>query len=226
MGRAGEDRITATQTHDAEDVLRLWFPDSGHQFDIERHRAFWDERMQGGMDAAIIERFDTMTEAAATGQLDHWAGTPRGRLALLIALDQFPRSLWRDSPAAFAQDIKATRLALDGIANGHFDILEPWEQAFYVIAISHCEGPDHLERMGMLGDLTERIAARLCDPLTPMAEGFRKQTARVTEIIARFGRHPHRNPILGRPSTPAELAYIATGDFPHVRKVATETGAA
>ncbi len=97
--------------------------------------------MQGGMDAAIIERFGGLTMAAATGRLDHWADTARGRLALLIALDQFPRSLWRDTPAAYAQDIKAARLALDGIANGHFDTLEPWEMMFFVIAISHCEGP-------------------------------------------------------------------------------------
>jgi uncharacterized protein (DUF924 family) len=214
------------EAHAPEEVLGLWFPDNGHQFDIDRHRAFWDERMQGGMDAVIVARFAAMTEAAATGQLDHWSKTPRGRLALLIALDQFPRSLWRDTPAAFAQDIKAARLALDGIANGHFDALEPWEQAFYMIAISHCEGPDHLERMRMLAALTDRIAARLRDPLTPMADGFRQQVTRVTEVIAKFGRHPHRNPILSRPSTPEELAYIATGNFPHVRKVASEADSA
>ncbi|WP_245541034.1 DUF924 family protein [Octadecabacter antarcticus] len=63
------------------------------------------------MDATIIEKFGPLTTAAARGELDHWAQTQRERLALLIALDQFPRSLWRDTPSAFAQDIKATRLA-------------------------------------------------------------------------------------------------------------------
>ena len=209
----------------SDEVLDLWFPDNGHWRDRARHGAFWDERMQGGMDAAICDRFGGLTVAAARGQLDHWAERPRGRLALLIALDQFPRSLWRDTPGAFAQDIKACRLALEGLGNGHFDGLAPWEQAFYTIAISHCEGPDHLDRMRMLIDVTDRIASRLEEPLLDMAEGFRAQVARVTGIVERFGRHPHRNPILGRLSTPEEEAYIATGDFPHVRKTAEMTAA-
>ncbi len=209
-----------TRQFDPQEVLDLWFPDTGHETDSAAHSAFWDERMQGGMDARINRDFADLTLAAATGALDHWAGTPRGRLALLIALDQFPRSLWRDTPAAFAQDIKAARLALEGIANGDFEALAPWEQAFFAISISHCEGPQHLERMKMLIPVIEGIAARLPDPIREMGEGFLQQHARVTGIIERFGRHPHRNPILGRPSSPEEEAYIATGDFPHVRKVA------
>ncbi len=201
------------------DVLDFWFPATGHQHDLQTHGRFWEERMQGGMDAAIIERFAGLTLAAATGRLDHWATTPRGRLALLVALDQFPRSLWRDTPAAYAQDIKAARLALEGLANGHFDVLEPWEQSFYVIAIAHCEGPDHIERMERLGGVVEGIISRMPEALAPLGERFRSQHARVREIIRTFGRHPHRNPILGRPSSPAEEAYIARGDFPHVRKV-------
>lgn len=200
-----------------DQVLDLWFPDTGHETDPDAHAAFWTERMQGGMDAIIIRNFADLTLSAARGELDHWADTPRGRLALLIALDQFPRSLWRDTPAAFAQDIKATRLALEGIANGDFDGLKPWEQAFFVIAITHCEGPDHLQRMQMLSGIIDRIIANLPSPITAMGDRFRQQHARVTGVLERFGRHPHRNPILGRPSTPEEEAYIATGDFPHVR---------
>lgn len=207
-----------------EDVLNLWFPETGHQTSPERHGAFWDERMQGGMDAAIIGRFADLTLAAAQGRLDHWADTPRGRLALLIALDQFPRSLWRGTPAAYAQDIKATRLALDGIETGDFDGLQPWEQAFFVIAISHCEGPDHLHRMDLLDGLIERIIARMPDPIAVMGDAFRTQNKTVRGVLERFGRHPHRNPILGRPSTPEEEAYIATGNFPHARKVTPPAG--
>jgi uncharacterized protein (DUF924 family) len=204
--------------HKPEDVLSFWFPDNRHWNSTDTHAAFWTERMHGGMDDRICSKFADLTEAAATGQLDHWAGTPRGRLALLIALDQFPRSLWRDTPKAYGQDIKATRLALEGIENGDFAQLRPWEQAFFLIAISHCEGPDHLDRMHMLESVTEEIIAGMPEAIREMGQGFRDQTARVTEIIARFGRHPHRNPILGRLSTPEEEAYIATGDFPHLRK--------
>lgn len=215
----------ASQAFDPQTVLAFWFPDDGHENDVETHRAFWDERMQGGMDARIIKEFGPLTTAAARSELDHWAETPRGRLALLIALDQFPRSLWRDTPAAFAQDVKATCLALEGIENGHFDDLAPWEQTFYLIAISHCEGPDHLARMDALEDVAERIIARLPPQLSDMADGLRRQHMRVRGIIAQFGRHPHRNPIYGRVSSPEEEAYIATGDFPHLNKVKSDGAA-
>jgi len=82
------------------DVLDFWFPDTGHQNAPETYAAFWSERMQGGMDNAIISGFADLTHAAATGLLDHWADTARGRLALIVALDQFSRSLWRNTPAA------------------------------------------------------------------------------------------------------------------------------
>jgi uncharacterized protein (DUF924 family) len=197
-------------------VLDFWFPDSGHETALDSHAAFWTERMQGGMDAAILDRFGPLTHAAARGELDHWADTPRGRLALLIALDQFPRSLWRDTPGAYAQDIKAARLAMDGIANGDFDGLEPWEQTFFVIAITHCEGPGHLRRLSDLDPVVEDIIARLPDQLAPMGDQLRAQHARGKDVIGRFGRHPHRNAILGRLSTRDEEPYIATGDFPHL----------
>jgi uncharacterized protein (DUF924 family) len=207
-------------SHVPERVLGLWFPDDGHWNDPDTHTAFWETRMQGGMDRVICSEFAGLTEAAARGLLDHWAETPRGRLALLIALDQFPRSLWRDTPAAYGQDIKAARLALEGIRNGHYAALRvPWEKQFYIIAISHCEGPDHLERMDMLVGMARALAQGLPASLDRFAERSVAQAERVRGIIERFGRHPHRNAVLGRISTPDEEAYIAAGDFPHVRKM-------
>ena len=202
-----------------DQVLNLWFPDDGHWEDPERHGAFWNTRMQGGMDEVICRNFAGLTEAAAKCELDHWAETARGRLALLIALDQFPRSLWRDTPAAYAQDIKACRLALEGIDNGDFAALALYERQFFIISISHCEGPDHLDRMDLPVALGEEMETELPNALESFRGMALGQSLRVRDIIARFGRHPHRNAILGRPSSAAEEAYIATGDFPHVRKV-------
>ncbi|UWQ16905.1 DUF924 family protein [Jannaschia sp. M317] len=210
---------------DPQEVLDLWFPDTGHERSPETHSAFWTERMQGGMDARIIEQFEPMTRAAAAGLLDHWAQTPRGRLALLIVLDQFPRSLWRDTPAAYAQDIQACRLAMEGLSNGDALTLAPWEIMFFVIAISHCEGPDHVDRMGMLDGVTETVIDRLPKSLAGVGPMISAQTARVKAIIETFGRHPHRNQILSRISSPAEEAYIAAGDFPHLPKDGPEEGA-
>jgi uncharacterized protein (DUF924 family) len=204
--------------HDPERVLDLWFPDDGHWISPERHRDFWQTRMYAGMDEVICCDFSDLTRAAAAGELDHWSATPRGRLALLIALDQFPRSLWRDTPAAFAQDIKATLLAMEGIRNGHFRQLRPWEQTFFVITLGHCEGPDHLERLDLIDRVTEEILAGMPPEIAGMGARLVAQNASVRAVIERFGRHPHRNPIYGRVSSAAEAAYISTGDFPHLRK--------
>lgn len=200
-----------------DQVLDLWFPDTGFWESEERYSDWIITRMQGGMDDTICTRYANLTTAAAQGLLDHWAQTPRGRLALLIALDQFPRSLWRDTPGAYAQDIKANRLVLDGLENGHFHALEPWEQLFFLIALTHCEGPDHLARMDLVAHLTEGLIAKLPAPLAGLGDRLRAQTTRIRGVIERFGRHPHRNPVYGRVSTPDEAAYIATGDFPHVK---------
>lgn len=199
-----------------QDVLSFWFFDDLEQADPERYAAYWQTVMRGGMDDAIIGDWGPVTEAAARGLLDHWAETPYGRLALILTLDQFPRSYWRDTPGAYAQDIKTTRLALEGLENGHYDALKwAWEKNFYLIAISHCEGPDHLQRMHMLMPLAQDMGNHVPDRLRENAKRTEAQITRVTGIIERFGRHPHRNGILGRISTPEEEIYIAEGDFPH-----------
>ena len=85
-----------------EEVLDFWFPAETGAADLEGHQDFWAWRMRGGADASIVERFSATTERGARGEIDGWASTPRGRLALVIVLDQFSRSVWRDSPRAFA----------------------------------------------------------------------------------------------------------------------------
>ncbi|MDH5529863.1 MAG: DUF924 domain-containing protein [Paracoccaceae bacterium] len=206
-----------------EAVLDFWFPDDGHWTTIESHRAFWTWRMSGGADTDIQKRFAEVTEAAARGQLDHWAATPRGRLALVIALDQFPRSYWRDEPQAFGQDIKTTRLVLEAMDNGHYDALKaPWEKQFCLIAVSHCEGPDHLHRMDLCVERTRSLALDAPEHLRIMYLLAIDQTMLVRSVVERFGRHPHRNSVLGRITTDAETAYIAAGDFPHQRKFPTD----
>lgn len=203
----------------ATQVLDLWFPDTEHWNSPQTHMQFWDERMQGGMDEIICSEFAELTDAGARGELDGWSETARGRMALILLLDQFPRSLWRDTPAAFGQDILACRLCLEGITNGHYAALStPWEQMFYVIAIGHCEGPDHLDRIDLCIRLVDEMASLWPKALAPLADGANGQNRTVRKVIERFGRHPHRNKVLGRTSTVAEEVYIAAGDFPHQRK--------
>lgn len=109
-------------------------------------------------------------------------------------------------------------MALDGIRNGHAKAVMPWERMFYIIALGQCEGPDHLDRLNLMDRLTDELVADLPPCLPQTGNRIRRQNARLRDVIRRFGRHPHRNAVLGRISTLDEEAYIASGDFPHVAK--------
>jgi uncharacterized protein (DUF924 family) len=210
--------MTVTNDRQAwDDVLDFWFPERrGLDVDATAHHAHWRWRMQGGADSEIIAQFWDLTGRAAQGALDSWAVDPRGRLALIILLDQFSRSVWRDDPRAFALDPHALALAQEGLSNGHFAALEtPWFQVVFGLPLGHCEGPDHLQRIDQLIALREDIAAAAPAHLHPIYTGLADQARDVRKVIAAFGRHPHRNKILNRKSTSAEDAYLAKGQFPH-----------
>src|SRR5690625_3364930 len=103
------------------DVLAFWFPEGrALEVDADRHDEQWFWRMRGGADEEIIARFSDLTTRAATGELDHWASEPEGRLALIILLDQFPRSLWRCTPRAFSHDPAALSLTREGLLHGPY----------------------------------------------------------------------------------------------------------
>jgi len=200
------------------DVLDFWFP-AGAGDTLAGHREFWVWRMGGGADAEIVARFSETAAQAARGALDGWAATARGRLALILVLDQFSRSVWRESPAAFAQDAKALGLALEGLANGHYDALAtPWGKAFFTMTLAHCEGPDHLARLDRVIALSDALLAEAPAHLRPMYAFNAEQPRRHRQVIATFGRYPHRNAVLGRASTPDGLAYVERGEFPHRRE--------
>jgi Bacterial protein of unknown function (DUF924) len=102
---------------EAEEVLSYWFPEDINNADPETRRRQGERWMHGGpeVDREITERFGELLERARGGELDHWADTPRGRLALIIVLDQFSRNIYRGSPLSYSQDKKALKLALEGI---------------------------------------------------------------------------------------------------------------
>lgn len=133
-------------------------------------------------------------------------------------LDQFPRSLWRGSKRAWAQDPAALAQALEGLEKGDWAALGlPWFQIAFTQPLGHAEGSDHLARIDRLTALRRDIAARAPTPLRPLYASLVDQAGQVRRIIASFGRHPHRNAILGRRSTPEEEAYLEKGAFPHLR---------
>lgn len=209
----------STDVQTWREVLDFWFPE-GRSLDVDAgaHGNHWSWRLHGGADDTIVARFSDLTTRAAAGDLDGWTAQAEGRLALIIVLDQFSRSLWRGSARAFAQDPAALALAMQGLSNGHYAALSaPWYKIVYSQPLGHCEGPDHLERVDRLIRLREAIAADAPVHLQPTYHSLVKQAHKVRGVIAAFGRHPHRNPVLGRPSSAAEDAYIAKGEFPHVQ---------
>ena len=197
-----------------EAVLRFWFPASlrnDHEVMV-RHFQWW---FGGGTDEEIHARFKPVFERALRGELDHWRDNPRSRLALIIVLDQFSRSLFRNSPRAYAQDPLALALTLEGLVNRHYSMLETvWEKTFFIMPLGHSERMIFLDRVVQLAeDLVEQGPKELRGILEHSASQARGHRA----VIARFGRHPHRNALLGRNSTAAELAYLAEGTFVHTR---------
>lgn len=190
----------------AEDVLSFWFPE-GLDRDEESHQrqvAWW---FRGGADAAIVERWVPTLESAIRGELDDWALDARGRLALIIVLDQFSRSAFRDSPRAFAQDPKALGLCRDGLDRGMHLTLPVWEQLFFGMPLAHSESlADHELNL----EHTRRLAAIAPPHLRGIYEFSHSQSRGHHDVVKRFGRHPHRNAVLGRQSTPEELEFLAT----------------
>lgn len=178
-------------------VLTFWF-DPGH------HQDWFATRPE--FDAAIHTRFGETFHLAAEGKLKHWTDTPQGWLALLIVLDQFSRNLYRRDPRAWNQDLLAQQLALWGIEEGYDRQLQPMQRVFAYMPLEHAENM-RLQRqcVAMFGALCEQVPADERRHYIDYLDYARRHEA----VIARFGRFPHRNALLGRTCTPEELAYLA-----------------
>lgn len=179
-----------TELPDAAEVVAFW-RDAGPARWFARDDAF---------DAEFRRRFEAAHFAAARRELDGWAGTPEGALALLILLDQFPRNVWRGTGHAFATDPLARRFAREALAQGHDQALAPALRKFLYLPFQHSEDPADQDRALALFQALERA------PDDRWAEHHHG-------VIARFGRFPHRNAALGRDSTPEEQAFLAGGGF-------------
>ena len=175
--------------------------------DALTRQALWFTK-SAATDAEIGRRFGPLVEQALSGALDGWAQTARGRLALIVLLDQFTRNLLRGTPASFAGDAQALQLALDGILEGHdMDPSVPSvARIFFYLPLEHAED-------GPLQAQSVQLFTKLHELATPETRSFFADTLdyarKHQEVITRFGRFPHRNAILGRASTPAEQEYLA-----------------
>ncbi len=180
------DQSSADQ---ANEVLAFWFAETQPQQWFAKDPAF---------DASVRQRFLVLTHQAIAGELAPWSESPQSGLALLLLLDQFPRQLWRDSAKAFAGDPRALALSLKAVRLGWVEA-EPNQKRrqFWLMPLMH----------------SEQLAVQ--EAALPLFRQFvDERTAdfalRHRDVIARFGRFPHRNAALGRESSADELAFLQT----------------
>jgi uncharacterized protein (DUF924 family) len=174
------------------EVLDFWFGLPGAR-ERGRPRKAWFQKSEP-FDAEIRRRFLLTWERAARGELERWRATPLASLALVVTLDQFPRNMFRGTARAFASDSPALAAARETIAREFDRLLSPVERSFVYLPFQHAE------------DLAaQRRSLALSHALDPENMQYAK---RHYEIIARFGRFPHRNAALGRQSTAEEAEFL------------------
>lgn len=169
-----------------EDILAFWFEESAPKQWFSKDEEF---------DGNIKNRFGDTVTAALSGQLDGWADDLDGCLALIIVLDQFTRNIFRDTPRAFSGDEMALALSLRCVERGYLDHDNQDYRHFMLMPMMHSED------IGIQDRSLPLFAAAASELTYDYAVKHR-------DIVARFGRFPHRNAILGRPSNDEELAFL------------------
>ena len=188
-----------------EVVLDYWFGELAGAEDFPVHKAgMWFVKSRE-VDQEIREKFGGAVEMAAAGRYRVWEKTPRGRLALVILLDQFSRNIYRGDPGAFGNDPEALRLALEGINQGEMMALYPIERAFLYLPLQHAEELSYQDQgVDLYRQLTDSVAAHLKGAFG----NFHDSAVQHRDIIARFGRFPHRNGLLLRESSLVEREFL------------------
>jgi len=179
-------------------ILDFWFGAEDAQSASEPRDVWF--RKDAAFDAEIQDRFGSAIAIALAGGYGEWCATADGALARVLVLDQFTRNVYRDTAAAFAGDARALATAQDAVARGLDRALKPFGRWFLYMPFEHAEDAAAQQRsLALFGALAEESG--LAAPL----EWAQKHA----DVIARFGRYPHRNAILGRASTPEEVVFLS-----------------
>jgi uncharacterized protein (DUF924 family) len=192
-------------TDKVHELLHSWFGDLG-MADLPNsdRTSFWfgeDEVVR----RKVVQSFSFEYEAATTGALHEWAATPRGRLALIILLDQFPRLMYRKSSQAFSQDHLAQQLCLDGLREEMDHSLTLIERVFFYMPLVHAEDKDIQEQSIRL---YQSLVTLSMTETTQIYQLFLAYAYAHFRVIKEFGRFPQRNAVLGRHSSDAEVAFL------------------
>ena len=189
-------------------ILAFWFGSApatnAGEFGVKMRRWYLGGEDE---DAAIRERFAEAIEQALSGGLDAWAETLRGRVALILLLDQMTRSVFRGTARAFAGDARAQQLATETLQAGTASALDFEHRHFLYMPLLHAENAALLD---LFNEIFPQALARVPDWARPLLSDGIEQGKKYREVFARFGRFPHRNEALARRSTPEEQEFLNT----------------
>jgi len=198
----------------AQDLLLFWFGRRPYAAaSVQQHSRLWfgapsAPELIPQTDELIRDRFKDTMRAAESGELAAWDSSPRRRLALIVLLDQFSRHFYRGTARAYALDHQALSLSLSGMLHGADAALDPLERIFFYMPMQHAESLDvQDESVAAFRRLLEEAPAEL----RPTFEDALNSAIEHREIIARFGRFPHRNAVLDRHSTAEEADWLSAG---------------
>lgn len=191
-------------------ILSFWFKQqelSAPQIDRRMEIWFGADPV---LDHDIEKDFANDVAAACDGELDHWAAEPHGRLALIILIDQFRRNIHRNTVDAFSQDKRALKLCVEGAVEKKDRGLTPIERVFFYMPLQHAESRKVQEKsVELFNKLAEVVSPTDRETFLTIAQFAELHR----DIVAQFGRFPHRNKLLNRNNTPEEEEYLA-GDVP------------
>jgi uncharacterized protein (DUF924 family) len=188
-----------------DSVLRYWFGNSVDEAEVIREKSGLWWKKNPDVDDEIRRRFEPMLESEIKGELTSWGNSPRGQLARILLLDQFPRNMYRGTARAFAYDERARRLAREALEQGVDRMLRPVERVFIYLPFEHSEdAQDQATGVRLFEALLEEVPATLKQPFQNFLDFAKKHK----EIVDGFKRFPHRNTLLGRDSTPEELEFL------------------
>jgi uncharacterized protein (DUF924 family) len=210
MADTFSDTSTKPTSADATEIERLllfWF---GNHVDTAAVAAgksalWWKKNAE--FDEECRRLFELQVEAAGAGTLNHWSASARGRLALVLLTDQLPRNIHRGSARAFAFDGAAQQYCLEGLDLRADLALRPIERVFFYMPLEHAESLPLQQRSVTL---FTQLGQSVPSDQRELFDGYQKYALRHRDIIARFGRFPHRNQQLRRASTADELAFLQT----------------
>lgn len=192
-------------TDKVHELLNFWF---GHLGSADLPTSDRTNLWFGESDAVkqqLLKTFNAEFDSAVAGELWEWEKTPRGRLALIILFDQFPRYLYRHSSKAFALDEEAQRLCIDGLTQKMDQSLTLIERVFFYMPLVHAENPQIQEKSIRL---YQELVSLSMSETTQIYQLFLAYAYAHFRVIKEFGRFPQRNKVLGRESTEAELAFL------------------